>query len=190
MRMANVRTFIAVNLGSSLHEKLAEVLEKFASSKASVKWVTPENAHLTLKFLGNVEESRLPDVSAACKRAVQGSKPVDIEVRAVGCFPTMKRPRVVWLGIQKGADELKELQHKVEAELERVGFPREDREFKAHLTIGRVKGQQGLSRLCQLIEAERGIFIGPMCVEKISIMKSQLRPAGPIYTELEAIPLE
>lgn len=187
--MATVRTFIAINLAGSLHKTLSEVIEKFSASKASVKWVEPENAHVTLKFLGNVDEERLPDIYNACELAAAGFKPVNLEVRAVGCFPNLSRPRIVWLGIQKGADEIKWLQKKIESELERIGFPKEDREFKTHLTIGRVKGKQGISRLCRLIEQEENVFIGSMRAEKISVMKSHTLPKGPVYTELKAIPL-
>ena len=189
MYMPVVRTFVAIKLHGSLHNTLSEVVEKFASSKASVKWVAPENTHVTLKFLGGVEESRLPEVYAACEKAAAGSKPIDLEMKAVGCFPSMKRPRVVWLGIEKGAEEVKRLQQKIENELGRIGFPREEREFTAHLTIGRVKGKQGISNLCRLLEAERNIFIGSMQAETISVMKSETLPSGPVYTELRAIPL-
>lgn len=188
--MASVRTFIAINLDDALHAALAEAIEKFASSKASVKWVPPHNAHLTLKFLGNVEEARLPEVFAACESAARDFPPIELALGTIGCFPNMKRPRIVWLGMEKGADEVKQLQHNVESELKRIGFPKEDRKFKAHLTIGRVKKQQGLSRLSQLIEEDRDIFIGSMRAEKISVMKSKVLPGGPVYTELKAIPLQ
>lgn len=187
--MASIRTFISINLDGSLHKTLGEVIERFASSKASVKWVPPENAHLTFKFLGNIDESRLPEIVTACERAVEGTKPIDVEVRAVGCFPNMNRPRIVWLGVEKGREELRELQRKIERELEKIGFPGEDREFKAHLTIGRVKGRQGISKLCRLLEEDRNVFIGLMRADKISIMKSKTLPSGPVYTELKAIPL-
>jgi len=187
--MPVVRTFIAINLHGSLHHTLTELVERFASSKASVKWVAPENTHLTLKFLGNVEEDRLPEVCAACERAAAGFGPIELEMKAVGCFPNIKRPRIVWLGIEKGAEEVKKLQQMVESELERIGFPKEEREFKAHLTIGRVKGRQGISNLCRLLEEERNIFIGSMRADKISVMKSKTLPSGPVYTELKAIPL-
>lgn len=188
--MAQVRAFISINLAGSLHRTLTEVIEKFSAARASVKWVEPENAHLTLKFLGNVEEERLPEVFDACEQAVKGIGPIDMEVRAVGCFPNKNRPRIVWLGIEKGAERVKELQRRVESELERIGFPKEDREFKTHLTIGRVKGKQGISRLCQLLEEERNIFLGSMRTEKVSVMKSQTLPKGPVYTELRAVALE
>jgi 2'-5' RNA ligase len=188
--MATVRTFIAVTLDGTLHKTLGEVINKFASSRASVKWVTPQNVHATLKFLGNVEEARLPEVFTACEKAAGGFKPIEMEVKAVGCFPTMNRPRVVWLGIEKGKEALKKLQQNVENELELIGFPKEEREFRAHLTIGRVKGNDGISRLCRLLEEERNIFIGSMRAEKMSVMKSKTMPSGPVYTELKAIPFQ
>jgi 2'-5' RNA ligase len=188
--MAAVRTFISINLDASLHKSLSDVLRTLSSSKAGVKWVPPENAHLTLKFLGNVEETRLAEVFAACERAAGGVRQIDLEMRAVGCFPSVDRPRIVWLGVQKGVEELKQLQRKVEEELEQIGYPREDREFRAHLTIGRVKGKQGMSRLRRLLEQEKNIFIGSMRADKISVMKSKILPGGPVYTELKAIPLQ
>ncbi len=188
--MPVVRTFIAINLDGSLHHTLTEVVERFASSKASVKWVAPENTHITLKFLGNVDEDRLAEVYAACEIAAEGFGPIDLEMKAIGCFPSLKRPRIVWLGIEKGAEDVKRLQQKVEAGLERIGFPNEEREFKAHLTIGRVKGRQGISNLCRLLEEDRNIFIGSMRADKISVMKSKTMPSGPVYTELKAIPLQ
>ena len=188
--MAPVRTFVAITLDGSLHNTLHEVIEKFAASKASVNWVAPQNVHVTLKFLGNVEEERLPAIFSACEKAAEGFSPIDLEVRAVGCFPTLARPRVVWLGLEKGKEAVRELQRSVERELELIGFPKEEREFTAHLTIGRVKGKQGISRLCRLLEEERNIFIGSMRAASISVMKSKTLPSGPVYTELKAVPLQ
>ena len=188
--MAAVRTFIAIMLDASLYNALTEVVEKFHSSKASVKWVIPENTHVTLKFLGNVEEDRLPEIFAACERAAEGSTPFDIEIKTVGCFPNSKRPKVVWLGIGKGINRAKGLYQKIEAELEGVGFSREKRGFKAHLTIGRVKGRQGISDLCSMLEDSSDVLIGSMHAEKISVMKSKTLPSGPVYTELKAIRLK
>jgi 2'-5' RNA ligase len=188
--MAAVRTFIAIMLDGSLHNTLTEVVEKFASSKASVKWVAPENTHVTLKFLGNVDEARLEEVYTACERATEGFGPIELEMKAVGCFPTMNRPKIVWLGIERGTDLVKEIQQSIESELELAGFPSEQREFTAHLTIGRVKGKEGISNLCRLLEEDRNVFIGSMRAEKISVMKSKTTPAGAIYTELKSIPLK
>jgi 2'-5' RNA ligase len=185
-----VRAFIAILLDGSLHNTLTEVVEKFASSKASVKWVAPENTHVTLKFLGSVAEELLPDVFSACERAAEGIGPIDLEMKAVGCFPDMNRPRVVWLGIEKGTELVERLQEKVETELEGIGFKREERGFTAHLTIGRVKGQKGITNLCRLLEEDRNVFIGAMRANKISVMKSETLPTGAVYTELKAIPLK
>jgi 2'-5' RNA ligase len=187
--MAMVRTFVAVTLNESLHTALDKIIGQLSSANAKVKWVETGNIHLTLKFLGNVEEERLPEVFAACERAAEDAHAIDLEMKAVGCFPDMKNPRIVWLGIERGAEALKRIQEKVEAELQAVGFPEEDKQFKAHLTIGRVKGKQGLSRLARLIQEQENVFVGAMRVEKISVMKSTLLPAGPVYTELKAIPL-
>jgi len=187
--MATVRTFIAIVLDNSLHPTMSRIIEKLSSSNAKVKWVEPENVHLTLKFLGNVEEERLPEVFEACERAVKDMRAIDLEMKALGCFPDVKSPRIVWLGIERGAEGVRKLQERVESELRAVGFPKEEKTFKAHLTIGRVKGKQGLSRLCRLLEEEKNFFVGSMRCEKISVMKSKTLPAGPVYSELKAIPL-
>jgi 2'-5' RNA ligase len=187
--MAAIRTFISVNLDAALHDSIDTLIKKLSASNAGVKWVAPDNVHLTLKFLGNIEERRLPEIYAACERAVAEAEPIELDVCAMGCFPNMNRPRVVWVGIEKGAEALHQLQRRLEDELDKIGFPREDRKFKAHLTIGRVKKQKGISRLCQLIEEEREIALGSMRAEKISVMKSKTLPTGPIYTELRTVPL-
>jgi len=187
--MAVVRTFIAIKLDGSLHGLIEKLINKLASSKAGVKWVVPQNIHVTLKFLGNVEESRLPDVYAACERAAAGSEPMELEIRTMGCFPGLNRPRVVWVGIEKGQEAVKQLQKKVEQELAIIGFPKEDRKFQAHLTIGRVKDQKATGGLRNLIEEEQNVFIGSMRAEKFSVMKSRTLPAGPVYEELMAVPL-
>jgi 2'-5' RNA ligase len=187
--MAAVRTFVAITLHGSLHETIGDIIDKLSASNAKVKWVEPENVHLTLKFLGNVEEERLPEVYEACERAAKGAGPIDLEMRALGCFPDVKNPRIVWLGIERGADVVKQLQERVESELRAIGFPKEDRPFRAHLTLGRVKGKQKLAVLCRLLDEKRNIFVGSMRAEKISVMKSKTLPTGPIYTELKAIPL-
>jgi 2'-5' RNA ligase len=187
--MAAVRTFIAILLHGSLHNTLGEIIDKLASSKAKVKWVEPQNVHITLKFLGNVDEERLPEVYAACERAATGIDPIDLEMRAIDCFPNRKSPRIVWLGIERGAEAVKRLRERVEAELTGIGFSPEEKLFRAHLTIGRVKGKGGLSPLCRLLDEKKNIFVGSMRAEKISVMKSKILPSGPEYTEMKAIPL-
>jgi 2'-5' RNA ligase len=187
--MAAVRTFIAVTLDASLQPPIEALINKLATSRAGVKWVAPHNIHVTLKFLGNVDENRLPDVYAACERAAVGSEPIDLEIKTLGCFPGLKRPRVVWVGIEKGQDAIKQLQKKVEQELARIGFPKEDRKFQAHLTIGRVKDQKAVGGLRPLIEEEQNVVIGSMRVEKFSVIKSKTLPTGPVYEELKAVPL-
>jgi 2'-5' RNA ligase len=187
--VAAIRTFIAIMLDASLHGRLTEVVESLATSGASIKWVSPENTHITLKFLGNVDEARLPEIFAACRRAADGPIPFDIEMKTVGCFPDSRRPKVVWLGIGKGVEKVKELNQSIEAELESVGFSLEERAFRAHLTIGRVKGRQGIPGFCHMLEDKSDVIIGSMRAEKISVMKSKTLPSGPVYTELEAIRL-
>lgn len=187
--MAAVRTFVAILLDDSLRKSITEIIGKLSTSKAKVKWVEPENVHVTLKFLGDVEEERLPEVYAACERAAAGVGPINLEMRSIDCFPNRKNPRIVWLGVERGAEAVKRLQGRVESELAQIGFSADDKQFRAHLTIGRVKGKERLSMLGRLLDKEKNVLIGSMRAEKVSVMKSKLLPSGPEYTELKAIPL-
>src|SRR3970040_1457372 len=135
-----IRAFVAVNLDPSLKEALARVMERLKATRADVARGKPENLHLTLKFLGQVEETRLEAIAEAVASAARGCGPFRFVLGGLGAFPQPRAARVVWVGVPEGADSLAGLQARLEAELEPLGFPREERPFTAHLTLGRGRG--------------------------------------------------
>lgn len=176
------RLFIGIPLPDNYKKRigaLTRALDKQLHSK--VKWTRAENAHLTLKFLGQVEEERV----GAIRRALSDIEFPGFSLAAgeCGCFPNQRKPRVIWTGLRLGAEECKELASAVDKALADVGFEREDREFQSHLTLGRVKrlGQDDWETALQngdsqWPEIEVGSFV---------LWESELTHEGPIYTVVD-----
>jgi len=150
--------------------------------------VDPALCHITLKFLGYVAEERLPEIAVACGRAAGAGKPFDLSFQGVGAFPRWRGARVLWMGTGTGAAPLRELQATVEAELNALGFKAESRPFSPHLTLARFKAPpaRDIEGLGRRLEHER---FGTVHVGELRLMRSDLRPSGPIYSVLEAFPL-
>ena len=188
--MAQVRTFVAVDISDEARRSVANLVRELKGYGAEVRWVAPESLHLTLKFLGEIDEARLEEVFQGVQEATEGLGPFRMVLEGLGGFPGLGRPRVLWVGVSEGADILRSLAERVEGSLERRGFPREGRPFSPHLTIGRVKRQSG--KLRQLTEdmARRGFGPEEVLVEEVKVMKSDLRPSGAVYTTLRSFPLK
>jgi len=185
-----MRTFIAVAISSEVREKLAQIQAEFRKGDPDVKWVEPENLHITLKFLGEVSEDKLPDVIEKARLAVSETSNFGMHLSGLGSFPNLKSPRVVWVGTSEGKDELKKLNEKIEENLSHLGFAREKREFSAHLTIGRVRSPRGRGKLVNKIEELRNTDVGEFSVDNVLVMESQLSPKGPTYRIIEKINLK
>ena len=142
-----IRTFVAVLISEDIKRNIFEVQDQIRKLAPDVKWVAPECFHVTMKFLGNQPEDRLPLVSAAIRDGVAGFRPFDVSISGLGAFPSPARARVVWVGIDEGRRELIRLAETVDENLGKLGFPREERSFKAHITIGRVKISRFLDKL-------------------------------------------
>lgn len=187
--MANVRTFIAVLLTADLKKTIGQIQQKFIEAAPEVKWVAEENFHVTLKFLGDVDEDRLGEIYAALEQAVSAEEAFSMQVGGAGCFPNTRNPRVVWIGLQSGVEPLSRIAAKIESELEPLGFPKEGRKFSAHITIGRARPDRPARGLASAIqEAEIG-ELGEIAVDSVAVMKSDLRREGPIYSVLKQIQL-
>ena len=161
------------------------LIERLSSTAAKVRWVEPHNLHLTLKFLGDVDLLDIPELSEAVTGAVAELPPFEIEALAAGAFPDLHNPRTVWLGIGRGAEEMVELHGAVERALTTLGFRREQRRFRPHLTLGRVRGT-GLGNL-ELSErlGKLADFPGGMSsVEEVVVFSSELGRDGSVYEVL------
>ncbi len=187
--MGAVRTFVAVLIDEDLRNRIAEVQSRIKKLAPDVKWVAPENLHVTLKFLGNVREDLLPEVFSAVERAVCGRKPFLVSFSGVGAFPNARRARVVWIGLEEGEDRLRELAASIDENLAKLNFEKEGNEFKAHITIGRVKTSKFLGELAKGVAEVDARNLGVQRVSSVAVMRSDLRREGPIYTPLKVIEL-
>jgi len=152
-----------------------------------VVWVGRDNAHLTLKFLGGVDAARLDAVAEALNGAAAGAGPFDLGVGGLGAFPSPARARVLWAGVDEGAAEAAALAGRVDEALAPLGFAREAREFSAHVTLGRVRTPRSNPGVAAALGGA-GPF-GRQRVDRLALMRSELSPRGPRYTELAAAPL-
>ena len=184
-----IRCFVALNLPPELKGRLAELEARLKEARADVSWVKPENIHLTLKFLGGVEETRIPLIKRAIQEGLRGGGPLVLSLAGLGVFPNPRSPRVIWVGVEGDTERMEKLQKRLEQALEGVGFPREARSFSPHMTLGRMRSRQGTAGLMELVERLGEYRAGSIEAESIELMRSQLHPAGAIYTILESFPL-
>ncbi len=186
--MERVRSFIAILLSDDVRAAVAAEIARLRPLGPRVSWVSPPNLHLTLKFLGELPADALEQVREGLAEAVAGPAPFSLHFGGLGAFPDLTRPRVLWVGVDEGSPAAQALQARVDAALTRRGFPKEERPFSPHLTIGRVRELRGLAPLQQAIGQDARLDFGRLEVAGLSLMKSDLSPAGARYTELATFP--
>lgn len=187
-----IRAFIAIELPLPIQNQLEQiVLDLQKCGSRHVKWVKPENIHLTLKFLGESRPDELDRLSAEIRPIAAITRPIELNVHGLGAFPNFKRPRVIWVGVQ-APPSLIRLQQALEDAAEKIGYPREERTFSPHLTLGRVNREASPAELAHLGEtiAQKPVgTLGSMTVSQLVLFRSVLKPAGAIYTPLAHFPL-
>lgn len=179
-----IRTFIALDLPPSVQESLEHLSLDLQRTGAAVSWVKPSRIHVTVKFLGNVPTERVDAISDALLQSVVETKPFRLRPAGCGAFPSMKKIRIVWVGLQGDLGPLKMLQRQVEDAMASLGFDREDRSFKPHLTLGRVKGTKNIRALQEAVLDHQGFQLEAFDVTEAVLYKSELRPDGARYTPL------
>jgi 2'-5' RNA ligase len=192
--MEKIRSFIAVELPLELKQALSRLQAKMKSaSGAPVRWVEPNNIHLTLKFLGDIDIEITGRITAALEDAARGTHPFDIGVSGLGVFPDLKRVRIVWVGLTGELAKLEQFQQRIEAGLAPLGFPPEGRPFTPHLTIGRVRDyarpddRLALGELIGGMGLDREYKVG---LNAVHLIKSQLTREGPIYSKISTVALK
>jgi RNA 2',3'-cyclic 3'-phosphodiesterase len=189
--MEDIRAFIAIKLPEEVKAKLNQLEDQFKSKRLNVKWVNPENIHLTIKFLGNIGVDSIPKIQEIIEEAALEIVPFKIGVNGVGVFPNAQRVQVIWAGLNGELDKLIQLQKLIDTGLSRLGFVPESRPFTAHLTIARMRDEardserETAGKLTGVTLFETSLFI----VESVSLMRSQLRREGPIYTQVFKVDL-
>jgi 2'-5' RNA ligase len=182
-----VRTFVALELSDVLKEGILATIESLRASGVRASWCRRASMHLTLKFLGDVDEELVSDVVEAVRAGASGVPGFTIESDGrLGAFPSPARARVLWLGIEP-VDALFDLHAGIDRELARAGFPPDERRYRPHVTLGRLRAAPpaGLAELLRRLEAPRGA----VRVDEVLVMKSMLRPDGAVHETLAAVPL-
>ncbi|MBI4674307.1 MAG: RNA 2',3'-cyclic phosphodiesterase [Chloroflexi bacterium] len=192
--MEQLRLFIAIELDDALRgalkraqKQIEDECNRVLVAKNGVRWVAPENIHLTLKFLGNAKRAQIPTLQNVLERAAQSTAPFELYARGVGCFPNAHRPNNVWVGLEGDVERAALLTQRIEAECAAVGFAREARGFTPHLTLGRVKRDASNSEraaLGAMIKNKPPESYGVIHARAVYLIASDLRPSGPVYTVL------
>ena len=187
-----LRLFIGITAPAEWKAALTEFRKrtqpKFTDSFG--KWTAEPNLHLTLRFLGSVEESQVTAISNALQKVASETKPFSVSPGPLGCFPNPSRPRIVWLGLKGATETLIELESRLRAATANFGQPPEDRDFHPHLTLVRVNEPRRSDRdfLTELIRKGAHIEAPPWPFTELELIRSDLKPTGPLYTILEKYP--
>lgn len=183
-----MRLFIAAKISDAIRSELAEFVDQFLQFPGKVKWVEPQNMHLTLKFLGETDSKLLDQVKSAMAAAAKGQGAFEITLTGCGAFPNLRAPKVFWVGIIDDKMRLRSLAQQIDSNMVELGYERESRPFSPHLTLGRVKEPERL----ELIKDAFGKAKFPpqiLTVKAIYLIESRLRPSGPVYTDVAEFPL-
>lgn len=183
-----VRTFLCIEIPEGIRQRIEELQRTLRSLDAQASWVRGQNIHLTLKFLGDVERSRIEKVIKAVTSAAFEINPFEIEVGGAGCFPSPRSPRALWVGLTRLTDEFRKLHRIVETSLAHSGFARDEKKFSPHLTIARLRSPRNAALLTEKLIAT-GFEPESFTAREVIVMQSELSPGGSIYTPLAVIKL-
>jgi 2'-5' RNA ligase len=185
-----VRLFVALELDDQARRLLADCQRQLADLDPSVRWVRPEQIHLTLKFLGEVPDPQVPSICQSLD-GLTSHGPVDFEMTGAGWFGSSRSPRVIWVGLAWPNAALEALQKDCESRMAAEGFPPEARAYRPHLTLGRVRDGRGNAEITRAIEAMRDRGVGPLAqtATEVVLFESRLHPSGAEYVPAHQIPL-
>jgi 2'-5' RNA ligase len=184
-----LRCFIAIELPEEVISHLAGLQQSLKKSRADVRWVNINNIHLTLKFLGDIEETSVNSIIRAIRGTCKNHKSINIDIRGIGTFPAGRSPRVLWAGVGNNG-ELLHLQKEIDKEMASLGFAPEKRGFSPHLTLGRFRSSRGRDELMATIDMITHDSFGQFDVRSVYLIKSDLKPSGAVYSRIAEFPLD
>ena len=186
-----IRAFLAMDPSPEVLQRIADIQEVLKKTlRGSISWVRPEGIHLTLKFFGDTAADNLPPISEVVSRQAAGMRTLHLNIKGLGVFPGIRRPRVLWLGVGGEVARLIALQGVLDQGFETCGIKKEERPFRAHLTLARIKSPQGLSGLDKVLEEKEAESAGSFEAKGLILFKSDLTPKGAIYTVLADFPFQ
>ena len=190
MSRRTMRTFVAVPLDSGIRQRAVALQGQLGQAGTPVKWVEPENLHVTMLFLGEVDAREVLDVCRSVQNAAEAIPPFEIEVTGLGGFPNLRRPRTLWIGVGEGAAEMVGLHDALEGPLLELGcYRREERRFTPHITLGRVKSEQTGPDLVTALLKLPDWRAGEVRATEVHVLSSELTPKGPVYSVLSRVSL-
>ncbi len=184
-----MRAFLAVELPDESRVRLSALTEKLAESRADVKWVEPQNLHVTMRFLGDISQDQLADIRTRLQTVERETPKFDAQLSQPGAFPSIRAPRVIWMGIGEGHEALSRIAVLINDGLGALGIVSETRKFVAHVTLGRARSSRGLDRLSRQLSGVSWSAPQSFAVGHITLFESRLSSAGSVYTTLARFPL-
>jgi 2'-5' RNA ligase len=188
--MDTIRAFIAIELPDEVKETVALIIKRLRPAQHRyVKWVAPEGTHMTIKFLGNIYSSQIPQITDIMKTAAGRVPPLELRLGRLGMFPNEQRPRVIWVALEGNTEPLAAMQREIEKALEPLGFAPENRAFTPHLTLGRVRDNASADdrkEIGGVVKAKKIDYEASFTLRELSLMKSTLTPTGAIYNRLDS----
>ena len=179
-----LRAFVAVEMPGPVRKALEEVQSGLKQLNIRARWVRPENIHLTLKFLGNIPAGHVPSIGEVLRVVAQAHGRFSLAAAGLGVFPDIRHPKIIWVGLTSRPEALTPLQQDLDGRLAALGFPREEKPFRGHLTIGRFRAEGFPGPVADAVKRHAAAEFGTFAVDEIVLMKSDLRPEGPLYEPL------
>lgn len=189
--MQEIRSFIAIPIPPAIAKSTATLVGRLAHQGDGIKWVPSENLHLTLKFLGDVDNREVPKVCQVVRNCCADIKPFEIDLQGADAFPNPSRPRVVVVRIDQGGEHLATIVQRLELQLADLGFKPEARDYIPHMTLGRTRGgsRRASPELAAAVQQNANYHVGQMTIDQVHVMASFLDKAGPTYQSMDTIKL-
>ena len=182
-----MRLFVAVNIPEGLKEDIFLLQDEFRGALADVKWLNKDKFHLTLKFLGETDEGYIESIAAVIEKSLEGISSFQLAFFGAGVFPSLDRPRVIWVGASLGKEILEKIAQNLDQNLQHLGYQPEKRGFSVHLTLGRFRSQKNKTALIKRMLASEKKEIGSFEIKTVDLMQSILHPEGPEYKCIKSI---
>ena len=186
----NIRAFLTIEPTEDILQKISEVQEKLKREiSGRISWTKPQGQHLTLKFFGDISREDVKNICSAIQNSITSESPLSLKIEKLGVFPDARRPRVLWCGTTGDVERLSVLQKKLDNDFAKIGFPAEDRPFKAHLTLARIKDPRELTGMSEALTKHSAFAAGEFISRNLILFQSNLSPQGAVYTRLETFSL-
>jgi 2'-5' RNA ligase len=185
----NIRAFLAIEPSEDVLQAMVRLQEKLKREiGGKMSWTRPQGQHLTLKFFGDISTEDVKNISSVVQNRVAPKLSLNLKIEKPGVFPDVRKPRVLWCGTSGDVEKLSALQKQLDGDFAGIGFPEEDRPFRAHLTLARIKDSHGLTGLGEALTKHSAFTAGEFTCNKLILFQSKLTPQGAVYTKLAMFP--